>query len=333
VVNEVYPTLCCQYADVVLPAAMWVEREGQFGNAERRTSVFEKAVDPPGEAKWDMWIILQVARRVLDGAKIGEEDAFSKLFGFIWEGDDFKADARETCKAVWEEYRIFSNPSMKASVEALNTESKLKMEAKQLAPYDEYLTNHGLLWPVREVDGKWLGTSWRFNAGGPQEAGYDAVGVETYGEAGKAGDLSFYKTAGMKPAVCFRPYEPPALSPDDEYPFWFVTGRLLEQWHTGSNTTRIPDLNNTLPEALLYINDADASALGIASGDNVRVTSQYGTFEIKATTDKRVEPPAGRVFAPFFSTDNLINLAVEDIYCPLSKEPDYKKTPVKIEKA
>ena len=36
-VNEVYPTLTTQYADVVFPVAMWVEREGQFGNAERRT--------------------------------------------------------------------------------------------------------------------------------------------------------------------------------------------------------------------------------------------------------------------------------------------------------
>ena len=44
-VAEVYPTLSCQYADVVLPATMWVEREGAFGNGERRTAVFEKAVD------------------------------------------------------------------------------------------------------------------------------------------------------------------------------------------------------------------------------------------------------------------------------------------------
>lgn len=62
-VNEVYPTLTTQYADVVFPVAMWVEREGQFGNAERRTSVFEKAVDPVGDAKWDVWVLLEVARR------------------------------------------------------------------------------------------------------------------------------------------------------------------------------------------------------------------------------------------------------------------------------
>ena len=80
-VSEVYPTLSTQYADVVLPAAMWVEREGQFGNGERRTAVFEKAVDPPGEAKWDLWMLMEVAKRVLEGEKIDGKDAFDVLFG------------------------------------------------------------------------------------------------------------------------------------------------------------------------------------------------------------------------------------------------------------
>lgn len=78
-VSEVYPTLSCQYADVVLPAAMWVEREGAFGNGERRTAVFEKAVDAPGEAKWDLWMLMEVAKRVLAGEQIGGEDAFNHL--------------------------------------------------------------------------------------------------------------------------------------------------------------------------------------------------------------------------------------------------------------
>ena len=51
------------------------------------------------------------------------------------------------------------------------------MEAKQLAPYEEYIYNHGLTWPVREVDGKWLPTLWRF-CDGPQEDGFDEYGVE-----------------------------------------------------------------------------------------------------------------------------------------------------------
>ena len=340
VVNEVYPTMSTKYADVVFPVALWVEREGQFGNAERRTTVFEKAVDPPGEAQWDMWVFLQVAKRVLEGEQIDGKDAFETLFGFIWDNtaDDFIGDQRKVCETVWEEYRTFSNPALNTKAKAINDdaegkfEAKLKMEAKQLAPYSAYLENHGLTWPCREVNGKWYGTSWRF-CNGKQEDGYDQVGIEQYGKAGLAGDISFYKSAGTKPSVVFRPYEPPAFQPSDEYPFWFVTGRLLEHWHTGSMTRRIAELNTALPEALLYMNPNDASKLGIKDGDNVKVSSQYGSFQIKASTAARVEPPAGRVFAPFFADESLINLAVEDVYCPLSKEPDYKKTVVNITKA
>ncbi|HIY84773.1 MAG TPA: molybdopterin-dependent oxidoreductase [Candidatus Rubneribacter avistercoris] len=339
VVNEVYPTLSTQYADVVFPVALWVEREGQFGNAERRSAVFEKAVDPPGEAKWDLWVIMEVARRVLDGEQIGGQDAFDHLFGFIYDKDaaDFKGDDRETNRAIWEEYRIFSNPSLNDKAKAINDDAdgafgaKMKMEAKQLAPYDEYLARHGLTWPVREVDGQWLPTKWRF-CSGAQEDGFDEVGIAQYGAEGLAGGVSFYKSANMKPSVVFRPYEPPAETPDEEYPFYLCTGRLLEHWHTGSLTRRIPELDRALPEALLNVCQADCDKLGIKDGDMVNVRSRFGEFDIKVSTAGRTEPPAGVVFAPFFAEETLVNLAVQDTYCPLSKEPDYKKTCVSIRK-
>ena len=332
-VSEVYPTLSCQYADVVLPAAMWVEREGAFGNGERRTAVFEKAVDAPGEAKWDLWMLMEVAKRVLAGEQIGGEDAFDHLFGAWYDAEAgaFKGTDREVCSSIWEEYRTFSNPSLNPDAEAINAEAKLKMEAKQLAPYEEYIYNHGLTWPVREVDGKWLPTLWRF-CDGPQEDGFDEYGVETYGEHDKAGGVSFYKSADKKPSAVFRPYEPPAEEPSDEYPFWFCTGRLLEHWHTGSMTRRVPELNRALPEALLDMNPADCERLGVTDGDRVRLTSRFGTCDITVSTAGRTRPPAGMVFAPFFAEETLINLVVQDTYCPLSKEPDFKKTCVSIEK-
>jgi nitrate reductase NapA len=332
-VAEVFPTLSTQYADVVLPAAMWVEREGVFGNGERRTAVFEKAVDAPGEAKWDMWMIMEIAKRVLDGEKIGDSDAFDLLFGqwYDKETSSFKGTDREICRSMWEEYRTFSNPALNEKAAAINETSKLKMENKQLAPYDQYIENHGLTWPVREVDGQWLPTKWRF-CDGLQEDGFDQYGVEKYGEHDKANGVSFYKSADKRPSVVFRPYEPPAQEPSDEYPFWFCTGRLLEHWHTGSMTRRIAELDRALPEALLDMNQEDCDALGIKDGDMVRLTSPYGTVDIKASTAGRTKPPRGMVFAPFFADETLINLVVQDVYCPLSKEPDFKKTCVSIEK-
>jgi nitrate reductase NapA len=299
---------------------------------------------------WDMWIYLQVAKRVLAGEKIADADAFELLFGAIWDGanDDFSGDQRRVNQLLWDEYRTFTNPSLKAVAQAIANDAdqrfgttaedgsyipaKMKMEAKQLAPYAAYVGSHGLTWPVREVDGQWLSTKWRFSDG-PQTDGYDQVGIEMYGQKGLAGGLSFYKTPACKPAVVFRPWEPPAYSPDADYPFWFVTGRLLEQWHTGSNSRRVPGLNNALPEALLYMNPEDCHKLDIADGDLVKVSSVYGSFEVKATNQQnRIAAPTGFCFAPFFSEEHLVNLAVEDIYDPLSKEPDFKKTVVKIEK-
>ncbi|MBQ6585932.1 MAG: chaperone NapD, partial [Coriobacteriales bacterium] len=333
VVSEVYPTLSTQYADVVLPAAMWVEREGQFGNGERRTAVFEKAVEPIGEAKWDLWMLMEVAKRVLEGEKIENDDAFDRLFGKWYDkaSSSFKGTEREINRAIWEEYRTFSNPQLNPRAAAINDSAHLHMEAKQLAPYDEYIENHGLTWPCREVNGKWLATKWRFSDG-PQEEGFDQYGIEMYGEINKAGNVSFYKSAGLRPSVVFRPWEPPAEVPDAEYPFVLCTGRLLEHWHTGSMTRRIPELHRALPEALLYMCPDDTAKLGLKDGDMARVTSRYGVCDCKVSTSGRVDPPSGTVFVPFFAEETLINLVVHDIYCPLSKEPDFTKTCVKIEK-
>lgn len=340
VVDEVYPTLSGCYADVVLPVAMWVEREGQFGNGERRTAVFEQAVLPPGDARWDAWVLLEVAKRVLEGETIDGQDAFDLLFGAWYDRDAaaFKGSQREVSRSVWEEYRTFSNPSLNERAAAIDANEgdvfagPLKMEAKQLAPYDVYLEKHGLTWPVREVDGDWLQTAWRF-ADGPQEDGFDQYGVDRYGDHGLAGAVSFYKSAGKKPSVVFRPYEPPAEEPSDEYPFWLCTGRLLEHWHTGSMTRRVPELHEALPEALVYLHPDDCAALGVTDGDAVRLTSRFGTVVMKASTNGRVAPPAGSAFAPFFADEALVNLVVQDTYDPLSKEPDFKKTCVQIQKA
>lgn len=349
-VSEVYPTISTQYADVVLPAAMWIEREGCFGNGERRTAVFEQApIDPPGEAKWDLWMLMEIAKRVLEGEVIGEEDAFDALFGMWYdkEAGDFKYESqRDLCREIWAEYRTFSNPDpatneysnerilkIHDNADGVEEWAPLKLQAKRLAPYDTYIENHGMTWPVgyNEETGEWLPTKWRFSYG-PQEEGFDQYNVEQWGEQGLANDVSFYKTADHRPAVVFRPYEPPAETPDDEYPYYLCTGRLLEHWHTGSMTRRIPELNRALPEAVLDVNPADAQRLNVTDGDTVQVTSRWGSFTITVSLAGRTVPQEGIVFAPFFAQETLVNLAQQEVYCPLSKEPDYKKTAVRIEK-
>jgi nitrate reductase NapA len=61
--------------------------------------------------------------------------------------------------------------------------------------------------------------------------------------------------------------------------------------------------------------------------------SRRGQVEGIAEVEGRVKPPRGVVFVPFFDQDLLVNLVTLDSFCPISKEPDYKKCAVRIEKA
>jgi nitrate reductase NapA len=280
VVSDIYPTPTTAAADLILPSAAWVEREGMFGNTERRTQHWHKVVDPPGEAKEDAWQIIEVAKRMGHGNL------------FPWDGDWHRP--------MYEEYRSFTLGA-----------------GKDLASYDELLAARGLRWPV--VDGK--ETRYRY-----------AAGHDPYVK--KESGVHFYKAKGYgeKAALWLRPYQPPAESPDEEYPFWLSTGRVLEHWHTGSMTRRIKQLHQAVPEAYVELNRADADELGIADGDQVKLISRRGELRLKARVDDRGRPPRGSVFVPFFDEGKLINRLTLDAMDNISYEPDYKKCAVKLER-
>ena len=174
-----------------------------------------------------------------------------------------------------------------------------------------------MLWPV--VDGK--ETRYRY-----------AAGFDPYVK--KKTGVHFYKakTYGERAAVWLRPYHPPAESPDKEYPLWLSTGRVLEHWHTGSMNRRVKQLNQAVPHAYVEINRADASQLDVKSGDKVRVVSRRGHVELPVLVDGRGKPPRGSVFVPFFDEKVLINRVTLDAMDNISKEPDYKRCAVRVEK-
>jgi len=281
IVSEIYPTPTTANADLVLPAAAWVEREGVFGNSERRTQQWNRIVEPPGEAREDAWQIIEVAKRM------GYEHLFP------WPEDDWH-------EPMYEEYREFGMGI-----------------GKDLASYEQLQETRGLLWPV--VDGE--ETRYRY-----------AAGYDPYVE--KSEGVHFYKAEGYGERAAFwlRPYHPPAEEPDEEYPFWLCTGRVLEHWHTGSMTRRTEQLHQAVPEAYCEINPVDAREMGIQSGDTVRLTSRRGSLELPAEVDGRGRPPRGSLFVPFFQETKLVNLVTLDAMCNISKEPDFKKCAVRLER-
>jgi nitrate reductase NapA len=82
----------------------------------------------------------------------------------------------------------------------------------------------------------------------------------------------------------------------------------------------------------VWINVENAAALGIKTGDPVRVKSRRGEIVAKAELGGRNTVPKGVIFVPFFDENVLINLVTLDAYDPISKEPDFKKCAVRIEK-
>ena len=241
--------------------------------------------------------------QIIDPPGEAREDAWqimevAKRMGY---GDLFPWPEDDWHEPMFEEYREFT----------LGT-------GHDLGAYQEYVETRGKLWPV--VDG--VETRYRY-----------AAGMDPYVE--KNDGVEFYKATsnGKKAAFWLRPYHPPAESPDAEYPMWLCTGRILEHWHTGSMTQRVPQLHQAAPEAYVELNPVDAQELGLKIGDAVRIVSRRGSIELPVQVDGRGRPPRGSVFVPFFDETRLINEVTLDAMDNISKEPDYKKCAVRIEKA
>jgi nitrate reductase NapA len=216
-------------------------------------------------------------------------------------GGLFPADRATYVRELYEEYRQFT----------LGT-------GKDLATYDDLRTHRGLRWPV--VDGK-------------ETARRYVEGEDPFVKSGEG--IKFYKNKadGGRAVVWLRPWEPAAEVPDAEYPLWFCTGRMLEHWHTGTLTRRVPQLHRAMPAGFLELHPEDAKAIGAAEGDLVKVTSRRGSVSLPCRFTARGQVPRGTVYTSFFDESQLINAVTLDSYCPISAEPDYKKCACRVEKA
>jgi nitrate reductase NapA len=136
-----------------------------------------------------------------------------------------------------------------------------------------------------------------------------------------------------KAKIFYRPYAAPAESPDGVYDLWLSTGRVLEHWHSGSMTRRVPALNNAVPEAVVYMHARDAAARGLATGDLAWIESRRGRIKARVEIGGRNRVPRGLVFVPWFDEGVFINKLTLDATCPISRQTDFKKCAVKMEKA
>jgi nitrate reductase NapA len=322
VVSDCYPTVSALAADLILPCAMWAEKEGAFGNAERRTQFWRQQVQAPGKSKSDLWQYVEFSKRfkveevwpaeLLDKApQYKGKTLYDVLYangqvnkfpvseiqkGF--DNDESKDFGFYLQKGLFEEYAEFG-----------------RGHAHDLAPFETYHHARGLRWPV--VDNK--ETLWRFREG------YDP-----YVKKGEG--VRFYGKPDGKAWIFALPYQPAAEQPDADYDLWLCTGRVLEHWHTGSMTRRVPELYRAMPDAWLYMHPDDAKKRGLQRGDTIKVATRRGEISTKVETRGRNKPPLGLVFMPFFDEHRLVNKLTLDATCPISKETDFKKCACKVVK-
>jgi nitrate reductase NapA len=322
VVSDAYPTVTAQAADLILPTAMWVEKEGAYGNAERRTQFWHEMVDPPGESKSDLWQTVEFSKRFTTD-EVWPRELLERNPGY---------KGKTLYEVLFRNSQVDKYPLSEMDPDFANSEAKhfgfyiqkgLFEEYAQfgrghghdLAPFDRYHEERGLRWPV--VNGK--ETRWRYREGS-----------DPYVEPGTG--YQFYGKKDNRAVIFALPYEPSPESPDDEYRFWLATGRVLEHWHSGSMTQRVPELYRAVPNAVVYMHPDDAKDNGMRRGTEVRVVSRRGEIRTRVETRGRNKPPRGLVFVPWFDASQLINKVTLDATDPISKQTDYKKCAVKIVK-
>jgi predicted molibdopterin-dependent oxidoreductase YjgC len=125
-------------------------------------------------------------------------------------------------------------------------------------------------------------------------------------------------------------YKPPLELPDDEYPLVLTTGRSIFQFHTGTMTRKVKGLNIFKGEEQVELNPEDATRLGIADDDTIKVISRRG--EVTARARVTEASPVGVVFMTFHFAESPTNILTNPAVDPVSKIPELKVCAVRVEK-
>ncbi|MFC8597325.1 molybdopterin oxidoreductase family protein [Isoptericola sp. NPDC057191] len=264
VVQDAFLSETAQLADVVLPAATWGEKTGTFTNADRTVHLSEKAVDPPGEARPDLDIFVDFARRM----DLQDKDGRPLV---PWTGPEAAFEAWKEC-------------------------SRGRLCDYSGLSYAKLRGGSGIQWPC--TDDAPDGTE-RLYADGAFWADPDRC--ESYGRdlvTGAPLEPTEYRALNPdgKAVLKAAEYLPPVEEPDEDFPLWLITGRTLYHFHTRTKTGRAPQLQDAAPDVWVELSATDASTYGLAEGDLAEVTTPRGRVEARVRVSG-IRP--GVAFLPF----------------------------------
>ena len=242
VVSDAFPTETTQFADVVLPAALWGEKTGTFTNADRTVHLSEQAVKPPGEARADLETFIDFAQRLDLRDKDGEPLV--------------KWSTPEEAYRAWQECsRGRPCDYSEITYDRLRGGSGIQWGGERLYSDGVFLTEPELC----------------------EDYGHDIVVGNQLSEA----DFRALNPRGraiLKAADWTEPHE----WPDEEYPLVLNTGRTIYQFHTRTKTGRTPELESAAPDVWVELAQTDAKRLGIAEGDVCDIASPRGAVRAPA---------------------------------------------------
>jgi anaerobic selenocysteine-containing dehydrogenase len=264
VVQDIFLTETAQLADVVLPAATWGEKTGTFTNADRTVHLSEKAVDPPGEARPDLDIFLDYARRL----GLRDRDGSPLV---PWSDPEGAFEGWKQCSR--------GRPCDYSGLS-----------------YEALRGGSGIQWPCDESNP--AGTE-RLYAGGVFRSSPEDC--ESYGKdllTGAPVEPTEYRALNPdgKAVIKAAEYLPAHESSSADYPFHLITGRTIYHFHTRTKTGRAPQLQEAAPDVWVEVSEADALECGWSEGDRLRITTPRGEVEarLRVTGVRR-----GVLFLPF----------------------------------
>ncbi len=169
--------------------------------------------------------------------------------------------------------------------------------------YERVVRDEGVFWPC------------------PTEAGPDSPRLFAERFATPDGRARFYAVQ----------YRSPAEEPDDDFPFYLTTGRVMAQYQSGNQTRRIRSLAQTEPEAFVEIHPSTAQGIGVANGEMVEVVTRRGRARCKARLVTTIR--FDTLFMPFhFPGKGRANSLTNDAVDPVSKIPEFKIAAARLER-
>jgi assimilatory nitrate reductase catalytic subunit len=283
---------------VLLPALGWGEKDGTVTNSERRISRQRAFLPAPGEARADWDILCDVARRM-------------GFAGFDYAGPH----------EIFEEHARLS--AWRNGADDARHAPRMfdigGLAGLDKAAYDNFEPRQ---WPVRAAAPGQTAQMPELS-GLPETSGTSRL-FEDGRYAFADGRARFVPTASRAPAH----------AADDDFPLILNTGRVRDQWHTMTRTGKAARLSDHIPEPFVDMHPQDALLCGVGEGKLARVTSRWGAMVARVRCGGGIA--RGNVFVPIhwndqFSSDARVGAVVNPAVDPVSGEPEFKHTPVRVE--